>query len=95
MAAEYHKDIIVVEAAYNWKPGNYINKLAPFPESPEGQREFLDEVNRVVMETPNGHGKGVFWWEPAVQGELTIRGLFDDQNNALPAMTVFDRFTRK
>jgi arabinogalactan endo-1,4-beta-galactosidase len=95
MATEYHKDIIVVEAAYNWKPGNYISKPAPFPESPEGQREFLDEVNRVVMETPNVHGKGVFWWEPAVQGELTIRGLFDDQYNALPAMTVFDRFTRK
>ena len=94
MATEYKKDIIVVEAAYNWKPGNYINKPAPFPESPEGQREFLDEVNRVVMETPDGLGKGVFWWEPAVQGDLTIRGLFDEQHKALPAMTVFDRFTR-
>jgi arabinogalactan endo-1,4-beta-galactosidase len=94
MAREYQKDIIVVEAAYNWKPGNYVNKPAPFPESPEGQREFLDELNRVVMETPNGKGKGLFWWEPAVRGSLTIRGLFDDQYNALPAMTVFDRFTR-
>jgi arabinogalactan endo-1,4-beta-galactosidase len=94
MASEYKKDIIVVETAYNWKPGNYINKPAPFPESPEGQREFLDELNRVVMETPDGLGKGIFWWEPAVQGPLTIRGLFDDQHNALPAITVFDRFTR-
>jgi len=95
MATEYQKDIVVVEAAYNWKPGNYINKQAPFPESPEGQREFLDELNRVVQQTPNGRGRGVFWWEPAVQGPLTIRGLFDDQYNALPAITVFDRFTRK
>jgi len=95
MAGEYQKDIIVVETAYNWKPGNYINKPAPFSESPQGQRDFLDELNRVVVETPNGRGKGVFWWEPAVQGDLTIRGLFDDQHNALPAMTVFDRFTRK
>jgi len=94
MATEYKKDIIVVEAAYNWKPGNYINKPAPFLESPEGQREFLDELNRTVMQTPSGLGKGVFWWEPAVQGDLTIRGLFDDQHKALPAMTVFDRFTR-
>jgi arabinogalactan endo-1,4-beta-galactosidase len=92
MAAEYHKDIIVVEAAYNWRPGNYVNKLAPFPESPEGQRTFLDELNRVVMETPDGRGKGVFWWEPAVKGELTIRGFFDDHNDALPVITVFDRF---
>lgn len=92
MAANYQKDIIVVEAAYNWRPGNYGNKLAPFPESPEGQRTFLDELNRVVMETPGGRGKGVFWWEPAVTGDLTIRGFFDDQYNALPVVSVFDRF---
>lgn len=95
MAREYQKDVIVVEAAYNWQPGNYIGKSAPFAESPEGQREFLDEVNRVVMQTPNGRGKGVFWWEPAVTGPLTIRGFFDEQHNALPVITVFDRFTRK
>jgi arabinogalactan endo-1,4-beta-galactosidase len=94
MAAEYQKDIIVVETAYNWQPENYVNKPAPFPESPEGQRAFLEEVNRVVMETPNGRGKGVFWWEPAVKGHLTVRGFFDDQHNALPVVTVFDRFTR-
>jgi arabinogalactan endo-1,4-beta-galactosidase len=92
MAAEYHKDIIVVEAAYNWRPGNYVNKLGPFPESPEGQRTFLDELNRVVMETPDGRGKGVFWWEPMVQGELTTRGFFDNHYDALPVITVFDRF---
>jgi arabinogalactan endo-1,4-beta-galactosidase len=95
MATEYQKDIIVVEAAYNWQPGNYVNKPAPFPESPDGQRAFLDEVNRVVMETPHARGKGIFWWEPAVTGQLTIRGFFDDQHNALPVITVFDRFTRK
>jgi arabinogalactan endo-1,4-beta-galactosidase len=95
MAAEYQKDIIVVETAYNWKPGNYVDKPAPFPESAEGQRDFLDELNRVVQETPGGRGRGIFWWEPAVQGPLTIRGLFDDQHKALPAMAVFDRFTRK
>ena len=94
MATRYQKDIIVVETAYNWQPGNYVNKPAPFAESPEGQRAFLDELNRVVMETPNGRGKGIFWWEPAVQGSLTIRGLFDDQHNALPAITVFDQFVR-
>jgi arabinogalactan endo-1,4-beta-galactosidase len=46
------------------------------------------------MQTPNGRGKGVFWWEPAVEGGLTIRGFFDDQYNSLPVVTVFDRFTR-
>jgi arabinogalactan endo-1,4-beta-galactosidase len=95
MARKYHKDIIVVETAYNWQPGNYLGKPAPFPESPEGQRAFLGKLNRVVRATPDGHGKGVFWWEPAVKGDLAIRGFFDQQGNVLPVVTVFDRFARK
>jgi len=95
MANEYHKDIIVVEAAYNWRPSEYRNKTAPFPETPEGQKEFLEEVNRMVMNTPHNLGKGVFWWEPAVTGPLGSRSFFDDKGNALPVITVFDRFTRK
>jgi arabinogalactan endo-1,4-beta-galactosidase len=94
MATAYPQDIIVVETAYNWRPGNYLGKLAPFPESPEGQRAFLDELNRVVMQTPNHRGKGVFWWEPAVKGDLAMRGFFDDHFNALPVVNIFDRFAR-
>jgi arabinogalactan endo-1,4-beta-galactosidase len=93
-AREYHKDIIVVEAAYNWTPGNYRNKPAPFPETPEGQRQFWEEVNRVVQSVPDGRGTGVFWWEPAVAGGLGARGFFDREGNVLPVITVFDRFTR-
>jgi arabinogalactan endo-1,4-beta-galactosidase len=97
MARTYPQDIIVVEAAYHWQPSQeaYKNKPGPFAETPEGQRQFLDEVNRVVMETPNGRGRGVFWWEPAVTGPLTSRGYFDEKHNVLPVITVFDRFTRK
>lgn len=95
MAEEYKKDIIVVEAAYNWRPTEYTKRPGPFPESPEGQKQFLEEVNRVVQETPNGLGKGVFWWEPAVEpSPIYSRGMFDDQGNALPVITVFDKFTR-
>jgi arabinogalactan endo-1,4-beta-galactosidase len=95
MANEYHKDIIVVEAAYNWRPAEYRNTPAPFPETPDGQKAFLEEVNRIVMNTPHGLGKGIFWWEPAVTGPLGSRGFFDDKGNALPVITVFDRFARK
>ena len=94
MAREYKKDIIVVETAYNWKPAEYTKKPGPFPETPEGQAQFLDEVDRVVQETPNGLGKGVFWWEPAVVGGLGSRGFFDDNGNALPVVSVFDKYTR-
>ena len=95
MANEYHKDIILVEVAYCWRPTQYRSKPAPFDESPAGQKEFLDEVNRLVMNTPDHRGIGVFWWEPAVTGGLRNRGFFDDDGNALPVITVFDRFTRK
>jgi arabinogalactan endo-1,4-beta-galactosidase len=95
MANEYQKDIILVEVAYNWRSTEYKNKPAPFPETPEGQRQFLDEVHRLVLSTPDNRGKGVFWWEPAVQGGLRSRGFFDDDGNALPVITVFDKFTRR
>lgn len=90
----YSKDVYVVETAYNWEPGEYTKRPGPFPESPEGQRDFLDEVNRIVMEAPGGHGKGIFWWEPAVQGGLVRRGFFDHNGNVLPVIGVFDRFAR-
>lgn len=92
---EYGKDVYVVETAYNWEPGNYTQRPGPFPETPEGQRDFLDELNRVVMEAPGGHGKGIFWWEPAVRGPLVKRGFFDNNGNVLPVINVFDRFARR
>lgn len=93
MAREYKKGIIVVEAAYCWRPTEYTKHPGPFPETPEGQAQFLDEVNRVVQQTPGGLGKGLFWWEPAVTGPLVSRGFFDESGNALPVVKVFDKFT--
>jgi len=93
MAREYHKEIIVVETAYCWRPTEYTERLGPFPETPEGQAQFLDEVNRAVQATPDGLGIGVFWWEPAVTGPLLARGFFDDNGNALPVLKVFDKYT--
>lgn len=95
MAETYRKEIILVEVAYNWRPTEYRDRPAPFPESPAGQREFLEEVQRTVLATPYGLGKGVFWWEPAVApGRLRSRGMFDDDGNALPVISVFDKYTR-
>ena len=94
MAETYRKDIVLVEVAYNWRPAEYRDQPAPFPETPEGQREFLAEVQRLVLATPHGLGKGIFWWEPAVTGGLRRRGMFDDDGNALPVINVFDRYTR-
>jgi arabinogalactan endo-1,4-beta-galactosidase len=94
MAEQYGKDIIVVEAAYNWRPAEYREKPPPFPETPEGQKEFLEEVNLAVLATPHNLGRGVFWWEPAVAPLRNSRGMFDTESNALPVLSVFDKWTR-
>jgi arabinogalactan endo-1,4-beta-galactosidase len=91
MAEEYGKDIMVVEAAYNWRRAEYRDKPGPFPETPEGQREFLRQVDEIVRQTPQGRGVGIFWWEPAVPPQpIASRGMFDNEHNALPVITVFD-----
>ena len=94
MAEAYKKPIILVEVAYCSSPTEYRKKLAPFPESPEGQKEFLDEVNRIVMETPDNLGKGIFWWEPATFGGRSTRDFFDENGNVFPVISVFDKYTR-
>lgn len=96
MAETYRKEIILVEVAYNWRPTEYTDEPPPFPETPEGQRDFLAAVHELVLATPHGLGKGIFWWEPAVppQTRIASRGMFDAEGNALPVTTVFDRWTR-
>lgn len=94
MAETYKKPIILVEVAYCSSPTEYKTKGAPFPESPEGQKEFLETVNNVVLETPDNLGVGIFWWEPATQGGRSTRDFFDENGNVLPVITVFDKYTR-
>ena len=81
-----------MEVAYCWRPTEYKGRRpARSPRAPEGQKAFLDQVNRIVLDTPNHRGIGIFWWEPAVSGPLRSRGFFDDGGNALPVISVFDR----
>jgi arabinogalactan endo-1,4-beta-galactosidase len=92
----YHKDVIIAETAYNWRPSREtIDRVGPFPETPEGQRDFLDAVTQVALQTPNQRCKGIFWWEPAAAGGgLVSRSFFDDDGNSLPVLNVFDKYTR-
>jgi arabinogalactan endo-1,4-beta-galactosidase len=86
-----------VETAYNWRPvRESADRVGPFPETPKGQRDFLDELTRVVLTTPDQRCKGIFWWEPAVgtRGGLVSRSFFDENGNSLPVISVFDKYTR-
>lgn len=94
-ALKYKKEIVLVETAYNFSPAEYINKLAPFPETPEGQKEFLEEVHKIVLNIPNNLGKGIFWWEPAAPNKgFSYRTFFDKKGNVLPVINVFDKYVR-
>jgi arabinogalactan endo-1,4-beta-galactosidase len=93
-ALTYNKDIILIETSYTWKPDKaFPDGDGPFPESPEGQAQFLDELNRIVMAIPNNHGKGVFWWEPFWPRKGVARGMVDDDGNILPVLRVYDKWT--
>lgn len=97
-AKAYGKDVIVVETAYYWKPNRETSdRSGPFPETPAGQREFLDELTRIALQTPDQHCKGIFWWEPAAvnrNGSPSARGFFDENGNSLPVLSTFDKYTR-
>ena len=97
--ARYGKAIMVVETAYPWRSGGW-ESMAPDVQamtwaiSPDGQRQFLDDVAATVAASPRG--AGVLWWYPEsiqVPGIFAWGGgslaLFDAGGNALPAMTIF------
>jgi arabinogalactan endo-1,4-beta-galactosidase len=84
-----------------------LQQAGGYPATPAGQAAALRDVFEVVAAVPNGRGLGVFYWEPtwtAVPGagwDPTDPGsgngwenqaLFDYQDRALPAISVFDEF---
>jgi arabinogalactan endo-1,4-beta-galactosidase len=90
LALRYHVPIIVVETAQDWTPAGETPKKPDFPETPEGQLQFLRAVDAAVRAIPDGLGQGVFWWEPAVDGRLRSRSFFDQEGNVLPVIGAFD-----
>jgi len=93
LAAQYDMDVVVVETAYHWAPTPELEDIGPipFPTTPEGQRDFLEAVNQVVLSVPENRGKGIFWWEPMVNSRfLGTRSFFNEKNEAMPVLGTFD-----
>jgi len=86
------KDVMLVEVGY--RPGEYRDKLPPYPEdAPGGPRKaFLEAVNETLLSISDRRIKGIFWWEPA---SACDRDYFDADCNARPVIQVFDHFKRR
>ncbi|HEX5322978.1 MAG TPA: glycosyl hydrolase 53 family protein, partial [Capsulimonadaceae bacterium] len=95
-ATTYHKPIIVVETGYP-----YIEAAGPryrgvaalsYPQTPEGQWDFLRDLVTTIHQTPDGLGKGVLYWAPEwipvkdAEGSWNGTTLFDNDGNALPGL---------
>jgi arabinogalactan endo-1,4-beta-galactosidase len=75
LARRFGKDVMVVETAYPWTlrafdaghnlVGGRDQLLQPYTATAAGQAAFARDVRRVVAGVPDGHGAGVWWWEPA------------------------------
>ena len=88
-ANRYKKEIILVETGYYFKTSRYFQDIKPpFPETPQGQKQWLKAVNVIVLNTPSGLGKGVFWWEPMMGG----RGFFDKDGNVQPVIKALHKY---
>ena len=101
IAKELKKDVMVVEVAYphtdkvDWHGHPPARKLH-FPLTPKGQYDMLRSVTKTVLQTPDKHGCGVFYWFPEsvpVGKQGTWMGgasaLFDAKGNALPGIYAF------
>jgi arabinogalactan endo-1,4-beta-galactosidase len=89
----FGKPVIVVETGFYSVPSRYFERngnIAAFPETPEGQKQWFQAVNDIVMAVPDNMGLGVFWWEPMFRG----RGFFDDETHVVkPVVDAFRRYT--
>lgn len=87
------KEVLVVETAYPWTTAGSTaaaalardNVTPGYPATPEGQKNFLIDLSRVVI--ANG-GVGVFTWAPDWVPGLCRGG--DARNIDWPSMTFFD-----
>jgi arabinogalactan endo-1,4-beta-galactosidase len=93
-AKEFAKPIVVVETAYPHRGAEWWSKQKNMshPVTPEGQAAFLKELAGAVRATPDGLGRGIFYWYPE---SIPVKGLkvwnggamavFDKSSNVLPA----------
>lgn len=94
LAAQFRKPVAVVETAYPWKADVHWRdkRNLHWPLTPEGQRQFMQDVTTAVRAVPDNLGRGVIYWHPESVPVTGLRvwiggscALFDHSGNLLPA----------
>ena len=89
----YGKDVLVCETSYPWRTlAGIRGNVMDWPQTPQGQKRFLDDLTAVLSAQPDGHAIGYVWWYPEavpLPGHHIWRNgfeaWFDGQGNLLPA----------
>ncbi len=95
LADTFHKDIMIVETAYNCRGPK--DTTLEFPETLQGQKDFLTALIKIVRSAPNNSGRGVIYWAPEwIAGNkwndtnwnysLESRALFENDTTPRPAL---------
>lgn len=71
---KYGKDVLIVETAYAYTledgdgAGNVFvegdEQIAGYPATPQGQFDFMNDLESIILNVPNSRGIGYFYWEP-------------------------------
>lgn len=91
------KDVLIAEASYPWQTLPDVQKPAlTWPQTPQGQRQFVQEMVAALRAVPDGRGIGFVWWYPEATPVRGLRvwregreGLFDAEGNPQPSLDLF------
>ena len=106
VSTELKKPVLIAETAYPWTPQKFGNDvintstahLDGFPQSPDGQRDYVLRLASSLRSLPKNLGVGIWWWEGlAIQvksasasdlwnGGMANSTLVDTTGKALPAL---------
>ena len=110
LASTYNKEVCVVETAYAWTTedgdgvGNVFisgdEEVGGYPATVDGQFNFMNDLESIILNVPNDKGIGYFYWEPEwvpVEGGTyaTDAGVKYKNDTVIPSntwdnMTLFD-----
>ncbi len=75
VSKRYDKDVLIVETAYAYTlqdgdgAGNVFvsgdEDIAGYPATPQGQFDFMNDLESIILNVPNSRGLGYFYWEPS------------------------------